>query len=199
MVRQGRSECISALPIPCATVKWGNNMSIMSKIGKVLTKVEGFFNVLAGIAICGMMLTITVNTILRYIFRKPITGVEELVSCYLSIILVYLSISYCYRRGGHVRVVVLEQRMPEAVQRVIKGLFTLIACGFFCLIAFTNITSMQRAYANHSVPGGNVDVPIWPGYLILVIGAFLMAFRLLLASILFFAGKRVKDVTPDGE
>ena len=75
MVRQGRSERISALPIPCATVKWGNNMSIMSKIGKVLTKVEGFFNVLAGIAICGMMLTITVNTILRYIFRKPITGV----------------------------------------------------------------------------------------------------------------------------
>lgn len=174
-------------------------MSIMSKIGKILTKVEGFFNIFAGIAITGMMLLITLNTIMRYAFKMPIQGVEEVVSCYFSIILVYLSVSYCYRRGGHVRVTALEQKMPEMVQRLIKGVFGLLSAGFFVLIGCTNITSMMRAYRNHSVPGGTVDAPIWPGYLVLVIGAFLMALRVLLASILFLAGKREKDVTPDGE
>jgi len=173
--------------------------NVMSKIGKVLTKVEGFFNIFAGIAITGMMLLITLNTVLRYVFKTPITGVEEVVSCYLSIILVYLSISYCYRRGGHVRVNALEDKMPEWLKRVIKGVFGLLSSAYFFLIAFTNITSMIRAYQNNSVPGGTVDAPIWPGYLVLVIGAFLVAIRVLLASILFLAGKRVKDVTPDGE
>ncbi len=170
----------------------------MHKVGKILTKIEGFFNVLAGVAIVGMMSIITLDTIMRYFFKRPISGVEEVVSCYLSIVLVYLSISYCYRVGGHVRVTALEEKLPKGFIRVINSIMGLAAFAFFSIIAYANILTMEKAYTRHSVPGGVVNTPIWPGYLVLVIGAILMAIRLLLNSILVIAGKQDEYITPGG-
>jgi len=169
---------------------------MMSVIGKILTKIETFFNALAGVAIIGMMLLVSADTIFRYFLKKPIHGVTEIVSCYLSIILVYLSISYCYRKGGHVKVTLLSQIAPAYVMRIINSITGVASTAFFLLITVTNITSMKTAYVNGTVPGGVVNTPIWPGYLVLVIGAALMTLRLVLNTILVILDQKDPNITP---
>lgn len=171
-------------------------MNVISKIGIGVTKVENALNVLASAAIVLMMLLVSLDTLMRYFFHHPISGVTEVVSYYLSVILVYLSISYCYRKGGHVRVTIVEEHAPPALMRVIHVVMGLASFAFFFLVAAANIGSMKTAYVNKVVPGGVVATPVWPGYLILVIGSLLLALRILLNTILITMGKTDPNITP---
>lgn len=174
-------------------------MKVISKLGAALSKLEKALNVVASLSIMCMMLLITLDTLMRYLFRHPISGVTEVVSYYLSVILVYLSISYCYKRGGHVKVTIIEEHMPPVIMRVINVVMGLASTAFFVLVGIMNIRSMRIAFINHTVPGGVVATPVWPGYLILVIGTFLLAFRILLNTVLVALGKKDDNITPEGE
>jgi|GEM_PF-695315 len=167
------------------------------KISRAIQKIENVCNYLASAAIVAMMSLITIDTILRYFLNHPISGMQEVVASYLTVIMVYLSVSYCYRVGGHVRVDALRNVLPKLFMRVVDIIGGLASSAFFIIVIATNWSTMLSAYKRGSTPGGVVKTPIWPSYLVLIIGAALLTLRILLHTSNLIFGKTDELVSLD--
>ena len=69
-----------------------------------------------------MMLTITVNVILRYAFQLPMRGIGEIVEL-MMVLLVFLALAYAAARGSNIAVTLVTSRLPKR-PRVILGSIT---------------------------------------------------------------------------
>jgi TRAP-type C4-dicarboxylate transport system permease small subunit len=78
----------------------------------------------------------TADAFLRYLFNAPLPGVEELTVEIFMPALVYFSIAYVFRTGGHVRITLVSDLLPARVQRALWCVFDLLTAVLFALIAF---------------------------------------------------------------
>jgi TRAP-type C4-dicarboxylate transport system permease small subunit len=155
-------------------------------------KIENVCMIVASIALFLMMALTTLDVILRSTMSAPLPGLIEFVEEYLMISCIFLPISYLYVRGGHVRVEMLDHFFPKIVKHIIDILADLVAVVLFGFIAYINYPVIVRNFTLNITTNAILRYPMWPAYLILVIGNILMVGRAMQVMIMKLNGSYYK-------
>jgi TRAP-type C4-dicarboxylate transport system permease small subunit len=89
-------------------------------------------------------------------------------------ILVFFAVAFAYGRGAMVRIELLTRRVSASVRKVFNYFAQIVsAIGTLCLLV-ANVMQVQRVYDMKSISAGSWHYPLWPAYVILVVGLTLM-------------------------
>lgn len=134
---------------------------------------------LAVVATFVMMLVTTADAVGRYVFNRPILVAFELTTNYLMIAAVFLAMPFTYREGGNIRVTFLVDRFCGrarlAVDHVVQ-LVSLLYCAALTVATFSQARHIMRTGTTFTT----VDLPLWPGHLVVAVALFLVALMMLL-------------------
>lgn len=117
-----------------------------------------------------MMLHVTLDVALRYLFNAPIIGTLETVSYYYMIFAVFLPLAYVERRGEHIRVDLFAQLLPTWLQFALYLLACLCGLVFFGLLAYQGLLDAWRSTARLETVMSNFLFYIWPSRWALPLG-----------------------------
>ena len=145
------------------------------------TWLDGCERVLTRVAVVttfGMMLLTTADAGGRYLFNRPILAAFELTTSYLMVAAVFLALPHAYQQGANIRVTFLVDRLGRRLRLVIDHVVQLVSLLYCALLVFA---TFRQAY--HIMATGTtfttLDLPQWPGHLIVAIGLCLTALMLL--------------------
>jgi TRAP-type C4-dicarboxylate transport system permease small subunit len=145
---------------------------------RILIRCEKVLTYVAVLSIFVMMLLTTADAIGRYVFNYPIAGAYEVTEKYLMLIAVYLGAAYTYREGSNIRIGLVIERLPKQAKlwlNLFAQVFS-ICYGFVLVVpAIENVIRIHR----EKVTLSSSNLPLWPSYLAIPVGLFLMALFML--------------------
>jgi TRAP-type C4-dicarboxylate transport system permease small subunit len=124
--------------------------------------------------ILALMVLINADVFGRALFNSPIAGVPEIVS--LSIVgIVFLQITHTLRSGRFIRSDVLIARLAARFPRVgeaVEALHHVIGAALVAVIFVFTLRKLSRAWEIDEYIGteGDFTAPVWPIFLIILIG-----------------------------
>jgi len=126
-----------------------------------------------------MMCLTTADALGRYLLNWPIAGAYEITEKYLMTMTIFLGFSYAYREGFLIRVTFLMDRLPKQVKLVVNHLVQIISILYGAILV---VTTMKRTFQtmDSGTALGNVNLPLWPAYLMVPIGLFFMTLLMLM-------------------
>ena len=143
---------------------------------RVLEPLVSAMGLIGIICVTLMMLHITFDVVLRFVFNSPIRGTITIVSHYYMVILGFCSLAVAESRDAHVSVEVFTELMPRNVQNGLAAM-----AGFLAAIVFGFVTVRTWLEAIHkmeigaAIQQGSLTIPVWPSYFALPVGCGLMA------------------------
>ena len=135
----------------------------MKRLISGLHKLEEYSLILC-LAVMGLVLFVQI--IMRTFFSAPLKWAEELAR-YLQIWITFLGIGYGIRRGSHIGMTLLKDRLPP-VLKALCGLIVDVA-GFLAFIVLFR-TSLQFL-AHQNVVSTAMELPMQLVYLVIPVGA----------------------------
>lgn len=117
-----------------------------------------------------MMLHVTLDVSLRYLFNAPVIGTLETVSYYYMIIAVFLPLAYIERQGEHIRVDLFVQFLPRWLQLALYLLACLLGLIFFGLLTYQSFLDALRSTERLETIMSNFLFYIWPSRWALPLG-----------------------------
>jgi len=159
-------------------------------LNKFLTKTDEFISKISAITIFIMMMWIVIDVVLRSVFNAPISGTIEITGEYLLLIIVYLSISYTYKEGGHVSVELFENKFSGGIKKVVKLFTNLLTIIVFVLLGIANFQKGLDYFASDIRTTSLLNYPLAPALMIISFGVFLLVINLILESIDILRGKK---------
>lgn len=148
-----------------------------------LNKIENFFSLIAGATLFFMMLFISTDVFLRFFFNSPIQGTLEITGEYLMVIVVYFGVGYTLKEDGHVSVDFLKGYIPEVLKKPIKIITNLLAIIILVIIGHSNLLKSVEYFEKNMVSLSLLKYPLAPALIIISLGLFIMAVRLLVNTI----------------
>jgi TRAP-type mannitol/chloroaromatic compound transport system permease small subunit len=152
-------------------------VKLLAKADAQLFRVESFFNVTSGMLILFLMFLAVFQVIGRKFFNFPIPGYVDWVEMAMAIFC-FLSIAYTQKLGGHVRMELFISRFSGRSLWIVEALGTLIAMWIIAVLALYGWDHFMRAWVigDSSI---DIQIPIWPGKLIVVVAFISLELRLL--------------------
>jgi TRAP-type transport system small permease protein len=84
----------------------------MNRFGSVIDKIADLGGYFSGWLVPLMMILVVVEVFTRYVLDRPLMVADE-VSAYMLVALSFLGLAYTWRQGGHVRITILVNRLPD--------------------------------------------------------------------------------------
>ena len=146
-------------------------------------QLEKLFNITAGLVILALMLLAVVQVVGRKVFNFPVMGYVDWVEFAMAVF-VFLGIAYCQRLGGHVRMELVIGRFVGRTRWALETLGTLIALFIITVLMWYAWEHFLRAWV---IGDSSMDIqlPIWPGKIIVVIAFISLNSRLLIQLVGF--------------
>lgn len=94
--------------------------------------------------LAAMALIIFANVLLRYTTSQSIEWAEE-VARYMMVWLTFLGAGPVLRYGGHIAVDNLQDALPPAWARALRGLIAALLFAFFAFMLYAGLVYMERA------------------------------------------------------
>ncbi len=116
---------------------------------RILYPVSRILNGVGSGVILGMVVLMTVNVILRYLFERPIKGTVELEE-FMLVIVVFLGLSYAALEKRHVRIDFIVARFPKSAQAVINSITALLSAGLCLIMVWRCAIWAQNNWAHDS-------------------------------------------------
>src|SRR3989304_1853145 len=126
-----------------------------------------------------MVLTVTLDVGGAYLFKKPLTGVIDIIEL-MMVVTVFLGLGYCASVNGNVRGGVLHNRLPKRAQAGVD-IFTFTA-SLFIVVLITWRLGVRAWSVMQSPPGpatSTLLIPHLPFIWIAVAGSLLLCLELL--------------------
>lgn len=164
------------------------SFSIFKIIEKIVTTVSI-------IALISTTVLIVAEVVLRKTVNLTIPGLIGIISDYLLVALVFLSISYVYKLNGHVSVTLITRFIPKTVMRPINIIMSTLSLIYFGLIAFYNLRVAMRAIEFKEVSSDILEYPLSPGYLFVTIGCSMLCIRIIQSVIFNFKNNKEGGVS----
>lgn len=158
----------------------------MKLIKNTFEKIEKLLHIIGYIAIFAMMILITLDTVGRYFFNNPIQGTYEITEIFLMIMVVFLTLSYSFKTGDHVRVDILYRRFPNKVKNAINVFAMFISAALFAMITYQGWILTHGAWINQEYTFGVITLPMYLSYIWIPLGSGALTLRLI--------GEGVKEV-----
>lgn len=150
---------------------------LAAKMAGVLMVVVKISAGLSSSIIMAMMVLITVDVILRYIFNRPIPGSYNLVQ-FLLVGVVFLSIAYVQSQRGHVKMDVATSWMSAKNQKAIDVFGHVLGIVLFSIIAWQGGKLAWKAWVIQDYTMGIVEFPLWPAKSLVPFGFGLLSLQL---------------------
>ncbi len=159
------------------------------KVTNVLDKVENIVLVSMFVA---MVLVIFFQVIMRYVFKNSLSWSEEL-GKFIFVWISWLGIAIGQKRGEHIRITLLVDRLPFKGQQFLNLLSDIIVI-LICLVTTYYSISLVGSQAGTRYAGIKISMS-W-GYLSVAVGCILMIIRCIASSLesirLMREGKKVE-------
>jgi TRAP-type mannitol/chloroaromatic compound transport system permease small subunit len=138
-------------------------------------------NSVASLWIVVLMLLIVADVTLRFLFNRPIVGVNEVLE--ISIVaMLYMQVTEALREGRHTRsdafTLQLQRRRPRAAA-VLDAVFHAAGFVLMVIIIFAVWPRLRESYSSNLTIGnrGVFVVPEWPLRAVILAGCMLMAIQ----------------------
>ncbi|ERS11359.1 TRAP transporter small permease [Alloalcanivorax xenomutans] len=161
----------------------------MYRLGRYLSRVTDMTTLVGGLAIALMMVHISLDVLLRYLFSTPIPGTITYVSNYYMIVAAFLPLAYAEKLGAHISVEVVTERLPQRIQFHLAHwliLLSAIILGFMAVKTW--LEAVTRYEMGAALVEGGTSIIIWPGYFVLPIGLGLMVLMLVYKFVVYLTG-----------
>ncbi len=147
---------------------------------RVLDGIDRILVYLSGISLFIMMLLVFANAMLRFTVNSPISGVIEFTGEYLMVIIVYLSLSFTHKNGGHVSVNVVVDKLPPKLHGFLSLIINLIAFSILSLLSYSAF-NMYLDYLSSNIRSiSSLEYPLSFAVLLIFVGTLILCIRLLI-------------------
>ena len=156
---------------------------------RLLDRVTLWLAWLAGLALIFMVVIISAGVMLRYVFGTPLLGLNE-INQLTAVVLVMAALPYCTLHNGHVGVDVFDNAIG-AVGRLLGDVVSRLLSGFVLSVLVWRAALKALDAWEYEDATNMLDLPVWPFYAVLGIGAALcvLIFAVQLIDILKRGGR----------
>jgi len=98
--------------------------------------------------------------------------------------------------GGHIRVVLLTQRLSPLAGRLLEALSLALAAAFFIWATFATLDAALESWAMNEQEWGAIQFPLYPVRFAISFGLALMALQCLLDALIAALGQSVQGEHP---
>lgn len=155
---------------------------ILKAILNGYVKVETGASLVAAWVILVLMFITSADVIGRYFFNKPIQTVYE-VSQNLLLVIVFLSVAYVASVRGHPKVDIATSWLPWKGQIAIDIFGWVLALTMMSLVTWQTGIRAWTSWVVQDYTMGLIDIPLWPGKIILPVGIGMLSIRLIIIII----------------
>ena len=148
---------------------FGKFMDIMSKIDEKLAEVAGWIVIV-------MMVTISYDVAMRYIFGAPTTWSFE-INRYMLILVAFFGCAWALPAGGHVAVDIFTEHMETRRKAKLEIITSLMALTYMLVFFYEALIFTWDAWEGGVRSTEYLAWPLWPMRSFLVIGAFFLVFE----------------------
>ena len=132
-----------------------------------MTKITRWLAILAAVGIAALMIVNFTDIIGTKFFLRSVPGALD-ISEELMVFLTLLPISFIALERGHIRITLLEGRMPPSVRFVLRIMQYVIATLITGFITWRVFVQFQKTIEVVQLKEG-IDMPIWPANLVTVV------------------------------
>ena len=132
--------------------------------------IMGYFS---GFLIVVMMLLTVLNVVLRYIFRAPLELPFELTE-YMLIACTFLPACFTLLENRHIAVDIIYDRLSPRIRPYINIFVSIMAILYLVILTWKGGDLATAAYLRHWVSETGTRFPLFPTYVIIPIGGFLL-------------------------
>ncbi len=158
---------------------------MLKKINSGIQRLTWFSEVLAEIALLGLLGLVFHEVIVRYLFDSPtIYSVE--ISEYLLVFIAFASVGWVLKEDRHVKMPAVIGLAPEKVRLAADIVTSVLALAFCGVLIWKGGYSAFIAYRGDYHSSSLLDFPLWIAYAVIPFGAFVMA-----AQYLSVIGERI--------
>jgi TRAP-type C4-dicarboxylate transport system permease small subunit len=167
-------------------------------IQRALNRAIDLAMTIAEIAIVVMMLHITAELVIRWLFSHGLESVPEFVAYYYMTSVAFLSLAYVTRGNGHLAAEFFTEHLSARHRRILDGAISIWLGLFMLLLTWqlareaVTMTAIQEVHQ-----GVSFNLPKWPGRWIMAIGSAIMtAYAFALGTMKLFGGASEEEVRP---
>ncbi|MEP3634609.1 MAG: TRAP transporter small permease [Shimia thalassica] len=135
-----------------------------------------FERLLVALLLAGIVLLITANVVMRYVLNASLAWGEEL-TLWIFVWFVWLSVSYAFQKGAHVRITILRDLVSDKHKRYLDILVDILVMGFLIVLIVECLTLMSQPFVQ-SQTSVVLGLPIPILYASAPVGAALSTFRI---------------------
>jgi TRAP-type C4-dicarboxylate transport system permease small subunit len=145
---------------------------------RVLDRCERGLTLLAALATFSMMLLTSADAGGRYLLNRPILAAYELTTNYLMVAVIFLAMPFAYREGANIRVTFVVARLGRTARLIVDHVVQAVSI-LYCAVLVAATFQQARHMLGTGTTFATLDLPIWPGHLIVTVGLFLTTVMML--------------------
>ena len=150
---------------------------LLRMLSAFITKFEASFMALSSLALFAIMVIVTIDVVMRYVFNQPLEWAYDVISLYLMVGVFFFALSDTLHEHGHVSIDVLIKYMPGWVRHGGETIGYAVATFVFVLVTLQAIDRMSESYRLDEMLASAYNWPTWPAYLPVVLGTALLTVR----------------------
>ena len=117
------------------------NINKISK--KTIEKASAVLNNVSCTALAVLMILITLNVILRVLFKSPIPGAYDY-SGFLTIMIIGCGLAYCSLENGHIEITYFVDKFNKKIQNIVTASGRMISFIFLCIYSYSLFAHAAR-------------------------------------------------------
>ena len=145
----------------------------------MISSVARAASTLAGVAVLAIVVLITYDVAMRYLFEQPQLFVDEVAS-FLELFVIFAGLAYTFRTGSHVRVDLLTGRLPGRARGWLRLSGLVLGLVFLAIVIWTTAQSAVTAYRYGRVSAVML-YPLWAPMALIPLGLALLGVVMALA------------------
>src|SRR5690625_1587276 len=153
---------------------------------KVINKIEDGISIVGVVSLFIIMLIVAVDGLLRHFFNSPIRGAYVLTENYLMVAMIFLFMSYTWRKNKHIAITFVYDKLSITTQNIAYFITLLIGIFIMGLIGITGFDKTFHALSSNHTTSGLVKWPLWLSYIWIPIGSAIFIIRLIAEITLSF-------------
>jgi TRAP-type C4-dicarboxylate transport system permease small subunit len=154
-------------------------MEVIRTTDAVLRRLERTLVVVAAAMLFLIMVIVTVDVALRYLFNSPLAWSYDLISLYLMVGLFFFALSDTLHNNGHVSVDILHHYMPARARHAAELVGYGCMIFVFAMIFYMSTVRTWTSFHGGDVLAGNIPWPTWLSTIAVPIGSGLIFLRVL--------------------
>ncbi len=157
----------------------------MIRFHRWLQKLNQIITLIGGAAVSLMMLQVSLDVLMRFLFNQPLPGTITIVSHYYMIIAIFLPLAFVEQTKKSISIELLSNYFPAKFNRFLNIFSHLFVSASAFILAYTSFgVSIRHFHSKTSVMQGDFTIPTWPSYFILFIGVTLLGIYCLINFLL---------------